>query len=77
MLCPSRELAEQTYEVLEQLCEGLAGGRYPRLRTLLAIGGIDLRDQMGMLNRGFHLCVATVGRLQVCTVVSAIWLKSD
>lgn len=64
ILCPSRELARQTHEVIEHYCEALARGGYPRLRTVLAIGGEDKRAQYGPVqSHGVHCIVATPGRL--------------
>ncbi|KAH7560607.1 hypothetical protein JRO89_XS10G0053100 [Xanthoceras sorbifolium] len=57
IICPSRELAMQTYEVVEQ-----AG--YPELRPLLCIGGVGMRSQLEVVNKGVHIVVATPGRLK-------------
>ena len=62
-ICPSRELARQTWDVCEELVDGLQQGGYPRLRTMLCIGGIPIRDQMDSIRGGVHLIVATPGRL--------------
>ncbi|KAJ1648743.1 DEAD-box ATP-dependent RNA helicase 35 [Dispira simplex] len=64
ILCPSRELAKQTYEGLCAMSEVLVQGGYPALRSLLCIGGIDMREQFQTLNHGVHMVVATPGRLQ-------------
>ncbi|KAH9857765.1 DEAD-domain-containing protein [Lenzites betulinus] len=64
ILCPSRELATQTYENILTWTEALAkDGRYPQLNTLLCIGGISMSDQSHVLNKGIHMVVATPGRL--------------
>ncbi|KAI7898278.1 P-loop containing nucleoside triphosphate hydrolase protein [Cokeromyces recurvatus] len=63
ILCPSRELARQTYDGLNGIADALKRGGYPELRALLCIGGINMRDQQDVLNRGFHMLVATPGRL--------------
>ena len=68
VLCPSRELARQTYENLEYLVSGLkvshAGRKYPQLRSQLIIGGEDKRVQCEIFERqGLHCLVATPGRL--------------
>jgi ATP-dependent RNA helicase DDX41 len=62
-ICPSRELARQTYDVAEEYCEGLARGGFPRLRCMLCIGGIPIKDQMDCIRSGVHHIVATPGRL--------------
>ncbi|TFY82145.1 hypothetical protein EWM64_g1873 [Hericium alpestre] len=64
VLCPSRELASQTYENIVQWTEALSSsGQYPRLNTLLCMGGISMGEQSHVLNRGLHIVVATPGRL--------------
>lgn len=65
ILGPSRELTKQTYTIIESMFESLYNsGKYPRLRTLLCMGGIDMREQYDVLNKGVHVVVATPGRLQ-------------
>lgn len=64
ILCPSRELASQTYENVLTWTAALAkDGRYPQLNTLLCIGGISMGDQSHVLGKGLHIIVATPGRL--------------
>ena len=64
VLCPSRELANQTYENILTWTDALAkDGRYPQLNTLLCIGGISMGEQSHVLNKGLHIVVATPGRL--------------
>lgn len=46
-----RELARQTYENLCTMADSLAKGGYPALRSLLCIGGIDMRDQSDVFNK--------------------------
>ncbi|CAD6896906.1 unnamed protein product [Tilletia controversa] len=64
IICPSRELARQTYEGILALAEALLKGGYPEIRVLLCIGGISMAEQSSVLQRGFHIVVATPGRLQ-------------
>uniref|UniRef100_A0A7S3DB06 RNA helicase n=1 Tax=Palpitomonas bilix TaxID=652834 RepID=A0A7S3DB06_9EUKA len=64
ILCPSRELANQTYEGLLEMADAMVRAGLPAVRVLLAIGGIDMREQADVLNRGPHVVVATPGRLQ-------------
>ena len=45
IICPSRELARQTFEVIEGYTQQLASAGYPQLHTLLCIGGIDMKAQ--------------------------------
>ena len=64
ILCPSRELASQTYENVLQWTEALSNsGNYPRLNTLLCMGGISMNEQSHVLSKGIHIVVATPGRL--------------
>ena len=64
ILCPSRELARQTFEVVEYYCNALGRGGYPELRCSLCIGGEDKRGQVEIAQRrGIHCIVATPGRL--------------
>ena len=64
ILCPSRELATQTYENVLTWTDALAqDGKYLRLNTLLCIGGISTGEQCHVLNKGLHIVVATPGRL--------------
>ena len=64
IICPSRELARQTYEVLQSFVDSLAAAGMPQLRNLLCIGGIDMREQADALRGGVHLITATPGRLK-------------
>lgn len=64
ILCPSRELASQTYENILQWTEALSNsGNYPRLNVLLCMGGISMGEQSHVLSKGIHIVVATPGRL--------------
>lgn len=66
VLCPSRELAKQTYDVVEYYLRALAeNGGYPSLRSVLCIGGESKRTQVETVQRyGVHCVVATPGRLK-------------
>ena len=83
IICPSRELARQTHQVLEGFCDAFQGckdpaDRFPkgtraqqdraagvRLRSMLCIGGADMRTQSDVLRaEGTHIVVATPGRLK-------------
>lgn len=46
------------------MCDALKEkGDHPEIRSLLAIGGINMAEQAEVLNKGFHIVVATPGRL--------------
>ncbi|KAI8324555.1 P-loop containing nucleoside triphosphate hydrolase protein [Martensiomyces pterosporus] len=64
IVCPSRELARQTYEGLLAMAAALVESGYPELRAILAIGGISMQEQQHTLSKGVHMVVATPGRLQ-------------
>ncbi|XVF26507.1 hypothetical protein REPUB_Repub14bG0022600 [Reevesia pubescens] len=64
IVCPSRELARQTFEVVEQFLVPMREHGYPELRPLLCIGGIDMRSQLDIVKKGVHIVVATPGRLK-------------
>jgi len=63
IICPSRELARQTYDVANSFCTALAEGGQPELRSMCCIGGQSLREQLDPVRPGFHMAVATPGRL--------------
>uniref|UniRef100_A0A0E0JVJ9 RNA helicase n=1 Tax=Oryza punctata TaxID=4537 RepID=A0A0E0JVJ9_ORYPU len=64
IICPSRELAKQTYDVIEQFLVPLKEAGYPEIRPLLCIGGVDMRAQLDVVKKGVHIVVATPGRLK-------------
>jgi superfamily II DNA/RNA helicase len=55
VLAPTRELAQQIFDVVHQLA--------PELRSLVAVGGVSINPQLMALRGGAHLIVATPGRL--------------
>merc|ERR1719159_743207 len=64
IIAPSRELAHQTQEVLEFYTDRLEEtGGFPKLRSVLTIGGLSTASQAQALRRGSHMVVATPGRL--------------
>lgn len=64
ILCPSRELARQTYEVVEYFIKALVDAGYPELRSALVIGGESNQELVDTVKRrGVHCLVATPGRL--------------
>merc|ERR1719231_130191 len=65
IIAPSRELAHQTYEVLEFYTDRLHEhhSNFPKLKSVLTIGGISTGNQASALRRGVHMVVATPGRL--------------
>lgn len=58
---PSRELAEQTYNQIQKFKTHL---KDPTIRELLVIGGVNVKEQIAVLNSGVDIVVATPGRLE-------------
>ncbi|EUD68400.1 hypothetical protein C922_01422 [Plasmodium inui San Antonio 1] len=63
IVCPSRELATQTHNVIKYFCDFLHKDNYPMLRSLCMIGGVSTFDQGREVQKGMHMVVATPGRL--------------
>ena len=63
ILCPSRELARQTYDVASHFCTHLSDVGEASLRCMLCTGGIQMKDHLDQIRSGVHMCVATPGRL--------------
>jgi len=61
ILEPSRELAEQTLKQMELFGEHLEA---PRVRSLLVVGGVPVREQMRALEGGVDVVCGTPGRLE-------------
>lgn len=61
-LQPSRELAEQTSEQIKKFKKYLDN---PKIRELLVIGGVNVKEQISFLqNVGADIIVGTPGRLE-------------
>ncbi|CAI9738972.1 probable ATP-dependent RNA helicase DDX41 [Octopus vulgaris] len=63
IICPSRELARQTHEIIKYYCNCMELDGLPALRCALCIGGMPVKDQIELVKRGVHIMVATPGRL--------------
>uniref|UniRef100_T1IMH1 RNA helicase n=1 Tax=Strigamia maritima TaxID=126957 RepID=T1IMH1_STRMM len=64
IVCPSRELAKQTCEIIRYFCKSVyENGNLPEIRTCLCIGGTAVKEQMNCMRGGCHIVVATPGRL--------------
>ncbi|GJY73560.1 DEAD-box ATP-dependent RNA helicase 35 [Tanacetum coccineum] len=55
IICPSKELATQTYEVIEEFLIPLKESGYPEIRSLLCIGGVNMRSQYLTLDEADRL----------------------
>uniref|UniRef100_A0A6M2DTP6 RNA helicase n=1 Tax=Xenopsylla cheopis TaxID=163159 RepID=A0A6M2DTP6_XENCH len=63
IICPSRELAKQTYDIIQHYCRYLKQAGQPEIRSCLAIGGVPVSESLDVISRGVHIMVATPGRL--------------
>lgn len=63
LIAPSRELAKQTFDVIQDFSRALEMDGMPSLKTLLCIGGTSMKDQSAAIKHGVHIVVATPGRL--------------
>lgn len=61
ILEPSRELAEQTFQQVQNFKKHLNN---PKIRELLVIGGVAAKDQIASLQSGVDIVVGTPGRLE-------------
>jgi ATP-dependent RNA helicase DDX41 len=63
VMCPSRELAKQTFDLCERLAAALARDNFPKLKGSLLIGGVSKSEQLREMRSGWHFAVATPGRI--------------
>merc|ERR1719409_284288 len=64
IMAPSRELAHQTYEIGNFFAQHLnTHDVFPRLRSVLCIGGVNTNEQMRLIRQGVHMMTATPGRI--------------
>lgn len=63
ILCPSRDLAEQTYKDICGFRDMIEKDIRIRLNISLCIGGVSKNDQRNSMKGGCHIMVATPGRL--------------
>ncbi|XP_053683237.1 ATP-dependent RNA helicase abstrakt [Sabethes cyaneus] len=63
IICPSRELAKQTHDIIQYYCQHLQTAGMPVIRSALAIGGVPVNDSLAVIQLGCHIMVATPGRL--------------
>lgn len=63
IICPSRELAKQTFDIIMHYSKHLQQCGMPEIRACLAIGGLPVSSAMEVIQRGVHIMVATPGRL--------------
>lgn len=63
IMCPSRDLAEQTYKDICGFRDAVERDLRLRLNVCLYIGGVSRTDQRNSIRGGCHIMVATPGRL--------------
>ncbi|ERL84963.1 ATP-dependent RNA helicase abstrakt [Dendroctonus ponderosae] len=63
IICPSRELAKQTFDIIQYFCSHLKKKRLPEIRSCLSIGGVPVNEAIEIIQKGVHIMVATPGRL--------------
>ncbi|CAG9862594.1 unnamed protein product [Phyllotreta striolata] len=63
IICPSRELAKQTFDIIQHYSNCLSKHGMPLIRSCLAIGGVPITEAIEVIQRGIHIMVATPGRL--------------
>ncbi|GJQ14357.1 hypothetical protein GpartN1_g6148.t1 [Galdieria partita] len=63
IICPSRELARQIYDNTECFVKHIQSYDGTLIRSILAIGGVSIHEQLETMCEGVHICVATPGRL--------------
>lgn len=56
IICPSRELAKQTFDIINHYITYLERANYPRLRSCLAIGGIPVYESLDVIKRLNKCC---------------------
>ena len=70
IMCPSRELARQTYDVINGYCAALRAEGWPELRTMLCIGGVDVRQQTEVLRQARPACCSLQPGMRVCAAAA-------
>ncbi|AFZ79182.1 DEAD box ATP-dependent RNA helicase family member protein [Theileria equi strain WA] len=63
IICPSRELALQTHDIVSYFSKYIEKFDGPKLFSLAIIGGSSLSKQSYKLENGVHMVIATPGRL--------------
>jgi len=51
IICPSRELAKQTYDIIRHYTNSLRQMNCPEIRCCLAIGGIAVSESLAIINK--------------------------
>lgn len=51
LICPSRELAKQTFDIIKHYSDWLQKTGSPQIRTCLAIGGVPVAEAMDVVRK--------------------------
>jgi len=51
IICPSRELAKQTYDIIRHYTNSLRQTDCPEIRCCLAIGGVPVSESLAIINK--------------------------
>jgi ATP-dependent RNA helicase DDX41 len=63
IIVSSRELAIQLHEMVNNLIKYLLREQYPLIRSILCIGGVDIKYQVEDIQKGVHIMIGTPGRV--------------
>lgn len=51
IICPSRELAKQTFDIIHHYCDSLKKCGQVEIRSCLAIGGVPVSESMEVIQK--------------------------
>ena len=60
IICPSRELAKQTYDIIQHYTNNLRHHHLPEIRCCLAIGGIPVSESLEVINRLVNIIICSI-----------------
>lgn len=51
IICPSRELAKQSFDIVRHFCDGLRKCGMPEIRCCLSIGGVPVSEAIEVIQK--------------------------
>lgn len=51
IICPSRELAKQTFDIIQHFSDSLQKCGMPKIRSCLAIGGVPVSESVEIIQK--------------------------
>lgn len=51
IICPSRELAKQTHDIIQHYCDNLRRYNLPEIRSCIAIGGVPVFESLDVIQK--------------------------